>query len=282
MSEIEVISSPAAMSRWAEAVRARGRRIAFVPTMGALHAGHVALLSAARGHGDVVALSIFVNPIQFSAGEDLARYPRDLAGDLGQARAAGATVAFVPEAREMYPPGYQTFVEVREVSAGLCGESRPGHFVGVASVVCKLLNIVRPHAAVFGEKDFQQLVVIRRMVADLNLPVEVVSRPTVREPDGLAMSSRNVYLAPADRARATCLYQGLCAIREVLAKGERRVAALLPEARAIIEPGVDRIDYLEIRDAENLRPVAEVTAPAVALAAVFVAATRLIDNVRLG
>ena len=281
MSEIEVIESPAAMSSWAEGQRARGRRIAFVPTMGALHEGHVALLAAARGHGDVVALSIFVNPIQFGAGEDLGRYPRDLEGDLGRAREAGVAVAFVPEAKDMYPAGYQTFVEVREVAAGLCGASRPDHFVGVASVVCKLFNIVRPHVALFGEKDFQQLVVIRRMVADLNLPVEVVGRPTMREPDGLAMSSRNRYLAPADRVRSSALYQGLCAARDCFSTGEHDAAALLAAARAIIEPRVDGIDYLEIRDAEYLRPLADVTSPALALVAAFLGSTRLIDSMRL-
>jgi len=282
MSKVEVIGTPAAMSAWSDAVRARGQRISFVPTMGALHAGHVSLLSAARSHGDVVALSIFVNPIQFGPKEDLARYPRDLDGDLAKAGGVGTAVAFVPDAKDMYPSGYQTYVEVREVSQGLCAGARPGHFTGVASVVCKLLNIVRPHAAVFGEKDFQQLAVIRRMVADLNLPVEIVGQPTVREADGLAMSSRNAYLSPPDRARATAIHEGLSSARDRLAAGEHSAAALLAEARAIVEKGVDHIDYLEIRDAQTLRAVGEIAGPAVILAAAFVGATRLIDNLRLG
>jgi pantoate--beta-alanine ligase len=182
----------------------------------------------------------------------------------------------------MYPSGYQTYVEVRKVSQGLCGASRPDHFVGVASVVCKLLNIVRPHVALFGEKDFQQLAVIRRMVADLDMPVEIVGRPTVREPDGLAMSSRNAYLAPADRARATAIYQGLSAARARLEAGERSVPTLLAEARALVEKGVDRIEYLEIRDAQHLTPIDQITGPAVILVAALVGTTRLIDNLRLG
>jgi pantoate--beta-alanine ligase len=282
MSKVEVISTLDAMSAWSDAVRARGQRIAFVPTMGALHAGHVSLLAAARGRGDVVVLSIFVNPTQFGPREDLARYPRDLPGDLEKAGGAGTAVAFVPTAKDMYPSGYQTFVEVREISQGLCGGARPGHFTGVASVVCKLLNIVRPQVALFGEKDFQQLAVIRRMVADLNLPVEIVGQPTVREVDGLAMSSRNAYLAAPDRERAPAIYKGLCAARDRLAAGEHSAVALLAEARAIVEKGVDRIDYLEIRDAESLQPIDRISVPAVILAATYLGATRLIDNLRLG
>lgn len=282
MSTVEVISSPAAMGAWSDAVRARGQRIAFVPTMGALHAGHVSLLSAARSHGDVVVLSIFVNPTQFGPKEDLARYPRDLDGDLAKAGSVETAVAFVPAAKDMYPSGYQTYVDVREISQGLCGGARPGHFTGVASVVCKLFNIVRPHVAHFGEKDYQQLAVIRRMVADLNMPVDIVGQPTVREPDGLAMSSRNAYLSAPDRARATAIYRGLTAARDLWTKGERKAAGLVAAARASVETGVDRIDYLEIRDAQSLRPVDEISAPAVMLAAAHVGTTRLIDNIRLG
>jgi pantoate--beta-alanine ligase len=186
MSEPLVITDPAAMSAWSEAARARGERIAFVPTMGALHAGHQALLVEGRRIADRLALSIFVNPTQFGPTEDLSRYPRDLAGDLALAASARTDVAFVPEPLAIYPSGFQTFVEVREVQKGLCGERRPGHFVGVATVVLKLFNIVRPHFALFGEKDFQQLAVIRRMVGDLAVPVEIVGRPTVRESDVLA------------------------------------------------------------------------------------------------
>jgi pantoate--beta-alanine ligase len=282
MSSVQVISTPTAMSAWSEAARARGERIAFVPTMGALHAGHVSLLSAARKGADRVVLSIFVNPTQFGPKEDLARYPRDLDGDLAKAAGAGTNAAFVPEAMDMYPPGAQTFVDVREVSQGLCGERRPGHFTGVATVVCKLFNIVRPHLAMFGEKDFQQLAVIRRMVRDLNMPVEIVGEPTVREADGLAMSSRNAYLSPTERTRALAISQGLSTARERFAAGERDAAALVNVAFALIKDCVDGIDYVEIRDADSLRPVERLDRPAVILAAVHVGATRLIDNMRLG
>ena len=283
MSSVQVITTPAAMSVWAEAARTRGERIAFVPTMGALHAGHVSLLSAARQRGDRVVLSIFVNPTQFGPKEDLARYPRDLDGDLAKAVSVGTDVAFVPEAKDMYLPGAQTVVDVREVSQGLCGERRPGHFIGVATVVCKLFHIVRPHLALFGEKDFQQLAVIRRMVADLNMPVEIVGLPTVREPDGLAMSSRNVYLSPPERERALGISRGLLAARERFVAGERDAGALVAVALAVLmKDGVDRIDYVELRDADSLRSVERLDNPAVMLAAAFVGATRLIDNMRLG
>lgn len=270
------------MTAWSESARARGERIAFVPTMGALHAGHVSLLSAARKVADRVVLSIFVNPTQFGPKEDLARYPRDLEGDLAKAASVDTDVAFVPEANDVYPPGAQTFIEVREVSQGLCGERRPGHFAGVATVVCKLFNMVRPHLAIFGEKDFQQLAVIRRMVLDLNMPIEIVGQPTVRESDGLAMSSRNAYLSPLDRMRALAISQGLSAARERFAAGERDAGVLRALALGTIQDRVDRIDYVEIRDADSLRPIERLDRPAVILAAVYVGATRLIDNMRLG
>ncbi len=282
MSSVQVITTPVAMSAWSEAARARGERIALVPTMGALHAGHVSLLTAARKLADRVVLSIFINPTQFGPKEDLARYPRDLDGDLAKASGAGTDAAFVPEAKDMYLSGAQTFVEVREVSQGLCGERRPGHFTGVATVVCKLFNIVRPHLAIFGEKDFQQLAVIRRMVVDLNMPVDVVGQPIVREPDGLAMSSRNAYLSPPERARALAISQGLSAARDRFSAGERDAGVLVREARAILKDRVDRIDYVEIRDADSLRSVERLDRPAAILVAAYVGATRLIDNIRLG
>jgi pantoate--beta-alanine ligase len=282
MSSPQVITTPSAMSAWSEAARARGERIAFVPTMGALHAGHVSLLTAARKVAERVVLSIFVNPTQFGPQEDLARYPRDLDSDLAKAAGADTDVAFVPEAKDMYPADAQTFVDVREVSQGLCGERRPGHFTGVATVVCKFFNIVRPHRAIFGEKDFQQLAVIRRMVVDLNMPVEIVGEPTVRESDGLAMSSRNAYLSPPDRTRALAISQGLAAARARFSAGERDAGLLVAAALDIIKNRVDRIDYVEIRDADSLRPVERLDRPAVLLAAAYVGATRLIDNVRLG
>ena len=277
----QVIRDPAAMTAYSERARAAGQRVVFVPTMGALHAGHVALLHEGRRRGERLVLSIFVNPTQFGPSEDFAKYPRDLDGDLAQAATAGTDVAFVPEAPAVYPPGYQTFVQVRELERGLCGEHRPGHFVGVATVVCKLFNIVRPHVAVFGEKDFQQLAVVRRMATDLYLGVEVVGLPTVREPDGVAMSSRNRYLSPPDRLRATALIRALRAAHAAAAAGERRAAALVELARAVLEPQVDRVDYLELRDAETLAPLDTLDRPGVMLTAVFVGGTRLIDNLRM-
>jgi pantoate--beta-alanine ligase len=281
MSNVKVIETPQEMSGWSEAARTRGERIAFVPTMGALHAGHVSLLSAARARADRVVLSVFVNPTQFGPNEDLARYPRDLAGDLAKAAGAGTDVAFVPSVEAMYPAAAQTFVEVREVSRGLCGDRRPGHFVGVATVVAKLFHIVRPHVALFGEKDFQQLAVIRRMVADLHMPIDIVGCPTVREPDGLAMSSRNMYLSPQDRERALSISRGLSAAHDRFKAGERSASALQDLALTIIRPSVDRVDYVEVRDADSLATVDRLDHPSVILAAAFVGSTRLIDNRRL-
>jgi pantoate--beta-alanine ligase len=281
MSDPTVIDTPAAMTAWAEAARGRGQRVALVPTLGFLHAGHTSLIEEASRRAERVAVSIFVNPTQFGPNEDLARYPRDLAGDLAKSAAAGAEVAFVPAAAAIYPPGYQTYVQVRELEQGLCGEKRQGHFVGVATVVLKLFNICRPHLAVFGEKDFQQVALIRRMVADLDVPVEIVSMPTIREADGLAMSSRNSYLAPADRARAAALFRGLAAARSRREAGELDAALLLAAARDEILPRVDRLEYLELRDPQTLGPLLSAHGPAVMLVAAHVGGTRLIDNVRL-
>ena len=278
-----IADTVAAMRREAHFARLHTQRIAFVPTMGYLHEGHLSLLRAARPQGDLLVLSIFVNPAQFAPGEDLSRYPRDIEGDLEKARDAGVDVVFLPSEREIYPPGFQTYVEVRSLEKGLCGDRRPGHFVGVATVVLKLFNIIQPSVAFFGEKDFQQLQVIRRMVRDLDLEVAVVGLPIVREPDGLAMSSRNAYLSADDRRRALCLSRGLLAARDRFLGGERDAATLLAAARAAVdaEPGV-RLDYLELRDAETLEPVAgAVERPSVLAVAAFVGPARLIDNVQL-
>ncbi|HWU90779.1 MAG TPA: pantoate--beta-alanine ligase [Kofleriaceae bacterium] len=275
----EIYRAPAAMRARAEDLRRDGRRIAVVPTMGALHDGHLALLRAARGRADVVILTIFVNPTQFGPNEDLSRYPRDEAGDLAKARACGIDLAFCPDAPAMYPPGSQTFVEVRELSRPLCGASRPGHFAGVATVVTKLFHATLPHLAVFGEKDYQQLAIIRRMVRDLDFGIEIASIPIVREPDGLAMSSRNAYLSPEQRRAALSLSRGLAAAEAAFAAGERSAAALLAAARAPIEAEpLARIDYVELRDALELSPIERRERPAVLAMAVFVGATRLIDN----
>ena len=280
-----VLTTVAEMRAETRAARAAGRRIAFVPTMGYLHRGHASLLEAARRHGDVAVLSIFVNPAQFGPKEDLSRYPRDLPGDLEVARTAGADLVFHPEAADMYPAGYQTYVQVRELEQGLCGGSRPGHFIGVATVVLKLLHIVEPHVAIFGEKDFQQLQVIRRMVRDLHLDVDIVGMPIVREDDGLALSSRNSYLSQGERTRALALSRALGAARDRFAAGARRAGAIVDAARAVIgdAEGV-RLDYLELRDAETLASLAaadDVSRPAVLAVAAFVGRTRLIDNVQL-
>jgi len=279
MPSPEIIRTPKEMSARADAWRRAGRRIAFVPTMGYLHQGHVTLLEEGRTRGDVLVLSIFVNPTQFGPQEDLARYPRDLDGDLAKAAGAGTDVVYLPEAADMYAPGHQTYVEVMELEQGLCGERRPGHFRGVATIVAKLFCAVKPHVAIFGEKDYQQLQVVRRMVRDLDMGVEVVGIPTVREPDGLAMSSRNAYLSPDERARASCLHRALEAALEAAARGERDAAALCALATGVIEGGgPNRIDYVEIRDASTLQPVSRVEGPAVMALAVFFGATRLIDN----
>ena len=262
-----------------EDLRRDGRRIAVVPTMGALHEGHLTLLRAARARADIVILTIFVNPTQFGPNEDLAKYPRDEAGDLAKARTCGIDFAFCPDASAMYPAGAQTFIEVRELQKPLCGASRPGHFAGVATVVTKLFHITNPHLAVFGEKDFQQLAIIRRMVRDLDIGIEIVGVPIVREADGLALSSRNAYLSADQRRAALSLSTGLAAAEAAFKAGERDAQKLVAAARAPIdaEPTM-RIDYLELRDASELSTIERVERPAVMAVAAFAGTTRLIDN----
>jgi pantoate--beta-alanine ligase len=279
----EVIRAPAEMRARAEDQRRDGRRICVVPTMGYLHEGHLSLLRAGRARADLLVMTLFVNPTQFGPNEDLARYPRDEAGDVDKARAAGVDLVFAPDAAAMYPDGYQTTVEVRELAAPLCGASRPGHFAGVASVVAKLFHLTWPHLAVFGQKDFQQLAIIRRMVRDLDFDVEIVGMPIVREPDGLALSSRNAYLTAEERGQARALSRGLAAAQALFRAGERRAAPLVAAARREIEAApLGRIDYLELRDAASLRAIESVEAPAVLALAVFFGKTRLIDNAVLG
>ena len=267
------------MTAWSRAARARGERIAFVPTMGALHAGHVALLEEGRRRGDNLVLSIFVNPTQFGPNEDLARYPRDLPGDL--AKAAGCRDRCRVRSRGVrhLPAAFQTTIEVRELARGLDGLFRPGHFAGVATVVAKLFNIVQPDVAIFGQKDFQQLAIVRRLVADLAMGIEIVGLPTVREPDGLAMSSRNAYLSPAERGRALSLSRALFGARDRAAAGERDAGTLVAGARAALD--VDRLDYLELCDVATLAPSSNLDRPAVLLVAAFIGRTRLIDNVQI-
>jgi pantoate--beta-alanine ligase len=273
---LRVVTGTREMRVLSDDLRRDARRIVLVPTMGYLHAGHLSLLEIGRARGDVLVLSIFVNPIQFGPKEDLARYPRDLAGDLEQARRAGVDVAFVPDAAAMYPEPALTRVVVGGLTEGLCGPRRPGHFEGVATVVTKLFHLIQPDVAVFGEKDFQQLAVIRRMVRDLDLGVEIVGAPIVREPDGLAMSSRNAYLSPDERARALSLSRALAAAAGRFAAGERAAAPLLAAATGELS-GV-RLDYVELRDAETLETVERVERPALLAVAAFAGSTRLIDN----
>lgn len=275
----EIVRDPRAMRARTEDLRRDGRRIAVVPTMGALHEGHLQLLRTARARADIVILTIFVNPTQFGPNEDLARYPRDEAGDLAKARTCGIDLAFCPDASAMYPAGAQTFVEVRELQKPLCGASRPGHFAGVATIVSKLFHLTNPHLAVFGEKDYQQLAIIRRMVRDLDFGIEILGVPIVREADGLALSSRNAYLSADQRTTALSLSKGLAAAEAAVTAGERDAAKIVAAARALIEaePGA-RIDYVELRDADELSSVTTLSRPAVLAMAVFVGATRLIDN----
>jgi pantoate--beta-alanine ligase len=274
-----VIESPAAMREWADGWRATGRRIGFVPTMGYLHDGHVSLMTEARRRADVCVVSIFVNPLQFGTGEDLSKYPRDLDRDRAALAHAGVDALYLPSAERMYPGGFQTEVAVGALAARLCGRSRPGHFRGVATVVAKLFNAVKPHVAVFGEKDFQQLAVIRRMTADLDLGIEIVGMPIVREPDGVAMSSRNAYLSPRERTAARCLPRALAAARAGFARGARGADALLECARAVLaaEP-LARLDYAELVDAETMEPVETVDRPVLLALAVCIGRARLIDN----
>jgi pantoate--beta-alanine ligase len=286
MGEPVIVRTVAALRDRVEAERAAGRRVALVPTMGALHAGHLSLVAEARRRADFVVVSIFVNPTQFAPHEDFASYPRQLDADVARCGDAGVDAVFAPPAAELYPEGAQTFVEVEELSRPLCGQSRPHFFRGVATVVAKLLVAARPHVAVFGEKDYQQLQVVRRLARDLLLDVEIVGVPTEREPDGLARSSRNVYLDAPMRSEALVLVRALDAAQAAVAAGERDAAALLE----LVEKEMARaphaaIDYAELRDPATLAAVAAMDGPAVlALAVRFPApraaggSVRLIDN----
>ncbi|MEG9625654.1 pantoate--beta-alanine ligase [Pseudomonas guariconensis] len=263
--------------------RGEGKRIGFVPTMGNLHSGHAALVTKAAQRADFVVTSIFVNPLQFGAGEDLDKYPRTLAADQERLLEAGCHLLFAPTVEEMYPDGMavQTRVSVPQLSEGLCGASRPGHFEGVATVVSKLFNMVQPDLAVFGEKDFQQLAVIRAMVRDLNMPIQIIGEPTVRAEDGLALSSRNGYLSPEQRAAAPALYRTLKTMAEAITKGQRDYPALIAEGQVQLVAAGFRPDYLEVRHAVTLRPAMIDDRDLVILAAAYMGTTRLIDNLYL-
>jgi pantoate--beta-alanine ligase len=279
---VAIVRTPFDVRATCDAARAAGSTVGFVPTMGALHEGHLALAREARRRAAFVAASIFVNPIQFGPGEDFTRYPRDLDGDVAKLAAAGVDVVFAPSSAEMYPPGDDTRVRVGAVTAPLEGTFRPTHFEGVTTVVAKLFAAIGPCVAVFGRKDYQQLLVVRRMARDLLLPVEIVGHPIVREADGLALSSRNAYLSAAERARALGIVRGLDAAALLFEGGERDPRALERVARASIEPAATSIDYVEARDADTLAPLSTVAGRAVLAVACRVGTTRLIDNVVLG
>jgi len=281
---MERLRTPASMRAWADARRAEGARIGLVPTMGYLHEGHVSLVRVAREHGcTAVAVSIFVNPTQFGPGEDFERYPRDEARDLSMLESAGVDAVYLPGVQDMYPEGHRTFVEVTGVSQGLCGAARPGHFRGVATVVAKLFCAAKPHAAVFGEKDYQQLAVIRAMTRDLDFGIEIVGAPIVREGDGLAMSSRNVYLSGEDRIAARCLSRGLFRAKALFDAGERDAGRLAGAAREeIAREARARLEYAEARDPDTLAPVSGRAGAVTILVAAKVGPARLIDNITLG
>jgi len=259
--------------------RGNGRKIGFVPTMGSLHEGHLSLIRRVKELADIVVVSIFVNPTQFGEGEDLKRYPRDLAGDVDLCVAEEVDYVFAPSDEEVYPKGAQTFVEVRDLSGIFEGESRPGHFRGVTTVVLKLCEIVKPTVAVFGQKDFQQAVVIRRMVRDLMLDVEILVLPTVRDDDELALSSRNRYLAPAERAAALAIPRALEAARQAVEAGARQPDKVVAAARAVLEAEeLLSVEYVALVDVESLEPLDQIHGETVILLAVSVGKTRLIDN----
>jgi pantoate--beta-alanine ligase len=263
--------------------RARGKRVGLVPTMGFLHEGHLSLIRLAQERADFVVVTIFVNPAQFGDGEDLDRYPSDLSGDLAKLESVGAQLVVTPQGDAIYPEGFSSYVMVEGLTDGLCGASRSGHFRGVCTVVAKLFNMVGPCVAVFGEKDYQQLQVIRRMALDLDMPVEVVGGAIVREPDGLALSSRNAYLDKAQRAAATCLQRALRTVRERAGQGPLTTTQAIQLAREVIEvtPGT-RVDYIEVRHALTLEPLGLIAKGQTVMAlAVFVGHTRLIDNTQL-
>ena len=276
---MEVIDTPAAMTAWSLAETAAGRRVGLVPTMGALHEGHLRLVEIARRHADVVVVSIFVNPLQFDRRDDFERYPRPIDGDLVLCEAVGADAVYAPTAGAMYPSGFQTHVDPGSLAAPMEGAGRPGHFRGVTTVVTKLFNAVRPAVAVFGQKDYQQLAIIRRMALDLDTGIEIITAPTVREPDGLAMSSRNRRLSPEHRAAAVCVPRSLDAAAQAMSNGERRSEVLVAAARAVVdaEPSA-RCEYVEIADADTLEPLDVVDRPAVLATAVWFDDVRLIDN----
>jgi pantoate--beta-alanine ligase len=280
---MKIIQSIEEMQEFSESLRLKGQKIAFVPTMGYFHDGHLSLMKVGRERGSSLIVSIYVNPIQFAPSEDLEKYPRDLERDIKMADTIGVDVIFFPANEDMYPAHFQTSVNVEKVTLNLCGMSRPGHFKGVTTVCAKLFNIVKPHVAIFGQKDFQQLVAIRSMVRDLNIDLEIIGIPTVREDDGLAMSSRNVYLKEEERNSALSLSRSLKLAREMYEKGERRTSVISKAVREFIEKHpYTKIEYVKLCDATTLEDVEKIEEGTVLALAVKVSATRLIDNYLFG
>jgi len=278
---MQTITTVAELRRALANARKADKPVGFVPTMGYLHDGHLALVEASRARCDVTVVSIFVNPTQFGPNEDLSTYPRDFLRDEKLCRHAGVAIVFAPDAGEIYPAQFETFVEPGELAKPLCGAFRPGHVRGVATVVCKLFNMAQPDVAFFGQKDFQQCAIVRRMACDLDLPIQIVIVPTVREPDGLAMSSRNRYLGEGDRRRALAISRGLLAAADGFHSGERDVERLVAIAKKHLD-AVDRLQYLELIDGDTLKPAeSPLCRPAALCAAAYVGSTRLIDNVVL-
>ncbi|MBA4387045.1 MAG: pantoate--beta-alanine ligase [Verrucomicrobia bacterium] len=276
---MKIISGAVEMQQLATQLHRQGKRIGFVPTMGCLHAGHLSLVDTARSSSDVVVVSIFVNPTQFGKGEDFDKYPRDAARDLDLCRSKDVDIVFIPPGDQMYAVDHGVYVEESNLSTQLCGAFRPGHFRGVLTVVCKLFNIVRPDVAVFGQKDAQQVRLIELMTRDLDFGIRIVVAPTVREPDGLAMSSRNMYLSPEERKSALCLGRALAVAREAWGKGERDISSIKRRMIALLEStALVRIQYVEIVDHRTLRPFVEPPASILVAVAVRIGSTRLIDN----
>lgn len=279
---MEVLRSTDEMHKWREQRFRKGQIVGFVPTMGYLHQGHLALMDKALRRAEQVVVSIFVNPTQFSPGEDFDQYPRDLQRDIELCRELGVHAVYAPEVKEMYPPGFQTQVLVGQLTQNLCGLHRSDFFSGVTLVVTKLFCAVRPHLAVFGEKDFQQLVVVKRLSTDLNLGVEIIPHPIVREADGLAMSSRNKYLSEEERRSALSLYRSLVVARKMVVEGEQQVSVLVAQAKKMIESEPHtRVQYIQVVDEDGMTDIDKVTAKALMALAVFVGKARLIDNMRL-
>lgn len=277
---MEIIENIASMHALSERKRMEGKLIGFVPTMGFLHEGHLSLIREAKKLSDMVIVSIFVNPTQFKPNEDYDKYPRDLEGDTKKVNSAGGDIIFAPSARDMYPDGYLTYVNVEGITETLCGISRPGHFRGVTTVVTKLFNIVKPHKAFFGQKDYQQSVIIKKMVRDLNMDIDIILLPTVREHDGLAMSSRNSFLSTEERKVAPVLYRALIMASEMVKNGERNTWRIYSEMKRMIEnESLVVIDYIAITDPENLRDISVIEGKTLIALAVRIGDTRLIDNI---